>query len=74
MSYIGFAIGTGYQYALLRIMVDIVFQNIGGIPVYKFDFPVMLISFVVFIAIYETLMFIYSNKIKNISIKEIMIE
>jgi len=74
MSYIGFAIGTGYQYALLRIMVDIVFKDIEGVPVYEFDFPVMLISLVVFIIIYESLMFAYSEKIKKISIKEIMIE
>ncbi len=74
MSYIGFAVGTGYQYALLRIMVDLVFKDVEGVPVYKFDFPVMLISLVVFIMIYETLMFVYSEKIKKISIKEIMIE
>lgn len=74
MSYIGFAIGTVYQYALLRVMVDIVFQDLEGVPVYKFDFPVMLISLVVFIMIYEVLMFVYSEKIKKISIKEIMIE
>lgn len=74
MSYIGFVIGTGYQYALLRIMVDIVFKDVEGVPVYKFDFPVMLISLVVFILIYEILMFAYSKKIKRISIKEIMIE
>lgn len=74
MSYIGFVIGTGYQYALLRIMVDIVFKDVEGVPVYKFDFPLMLISLVVFILIYEILMFAYSEKIKRISIKEIMIE
>lgn len=74
MSYIGFAIGTVYQYALLRIMVDIVFKDVEGVPVYKFDFPVMFISLVVFIAIYEVLMYIYSEKIKKISVKEIMIE
>ncbi len=74
MSYIGFAIGTGYQYALLRIMVDIVFKDVAGVPAYEFDFPVMLISLVVFILIYEILMFVYSEKIKKISIKEIMME
>lgn len=73
-SYIGFAIGTIYQYALLRVMVDIVFKDIEGIPVYKFSFPVMFVSLIVFIMIYEILMFVYSEKIKKISIKEIMIE
>jgi len=74
MSYIGFAIGSGYQYALLRIMVDIVFKDVEGVPVYKFDFLVMFISLVVFIMLYEILMFVYSEKVKGISIKEIMIE
>ena len=35
LSYIGFAIGTVYQYALLRIMVDIVFMDFEGIPEYN---------------------------------------
>lgn len=74
LSYIGFAIGTVYQYALLRIMVDIVFKDFEGIPEYKFDFPIMFLSLAAFILIYETVMHIYSGKIKDISIKEIMLE
>lgn len=74
ISYIGFAIGTIYQYTLLRIMVDIVFRDMDAVPAYEFDFPVMLISLVTFILVYEILMFVYSDRIKKISIKEIMIE
>ena len=74
LSYIGFAIGTVYQYALLRIMVDIVFKDFEGMPEYKFDFPVMFLSLAAFILIYEPIMHIYSGKIKDISIKEIMLE
>lgn len=74
ISYIGFAIGTIYQYILLRIMVDIVFRDVDGVPAYEFDFPGMLISLVTFIIVYEILMFAYSDRIKKISIKEIMIE
>ncbi len=74
MSYIGFALGTVYQYVLLRLMVDIVFKDVEGVPAYEFDFPVMLVSLVVFILVYEILMFVYSEKIKKISIKEIMLE
>lgn len=74
MSYIGFAVGTVYQYALLRIMVDIVFRDVKDVPAYQFDFPVMLISLAAFIIIYEILMSAYSHKIEKISIKEIMIE
>jgi len=74
MSYIGFAIGTIYQYALLRLMVDIVFKDVEGVPAYEFNVLVMLISLVVFILVYEILMFVYSEKIRKISIKKIMIE
>lgn len=74
MSYIGFVIGTVYQYALLRIMVDIIFRDVESVPDYQFDLPVMLISLAAFIIIYEILMFAYSGKIKKISIKEIMME
>lgn len=74
VSYIGFAIGTLYQYGLLRIMVNIVFKDVEGLPVYEFDFPVMIAALIAFIIIYETLMHIYSQKIKNVSVKEIMTE
>ncbi len=74
MGYIGFVIGTMYQYVLLRIMVDIVFKNIAAVPEYNFDVPVMIISLVSFIVIYEIVMYFYSEKIKKISIKEIMLE
>lgn len=74
MAYVGFATGTVYQYTLLRIMVDIVFKDVEGVPVYEFDFPVMLISLAAFTLIYEIVMYIYSEKIKKISIKEIMLE
>ncbi len=74
ISYIGFAIGTVYQYMLLRIMVNIVFKDMEGIPEYKFDFPVMLVSLAAFIIVYEAVMYFYSEKIKKISVKEIMTE
>ena len=53
MSYIVFVIGTVYQYGLLRLMVDIIFKDVEGVPAHKFDFPVMFISLVCFITIYE---------------------
>lgn len=73
MSYIGFALGTVYQYVLLRVMVDIVFRDIEGIVVYKFDFPVMCISLAFFVVIYEIVMYCCAERIKKVSVKEIMI-
>ncbi len=74
ISYVGFVIGTIYQYILLRIMVDVVFNGVAGVPVYKFDFPAMLGSLAAFIVVYEFVMYTYAQKIKSISIKEIMLE
>lgn len=74
LGYIGFAVGTIYQYTLLRIMVNIVFKDIEGVPVYKFDFPVMFLSLAAFIIFYEIVLHAYFERIKKISIKEIMLE
>lgn len=74
LSYIGFAVGSVYQYALLRLMVDVVFADMEGMPAYEFDVPTMLASLVSFVIIYELTMYGCSEKIKKISVKEIMLE
>ena len=74
VSYIGFAIGILYQYALLRVMIDLVFKDVDGVAAYEFDVPIMLLSLAVFILLYEILMAVYSDRIKKISTKEIMLE
>ncbi|MCM1104879.1 MAG: ABC transporter permease [Clostridium sp.] len=71
-AYIGFAIGTAYQYGLLRLMVDLVFRDMEGVPAYAFSVPRMLVSLACFAVLYEILMFVYSEKMRHISIKEIM--
>lgn len=74
LAYVGFVIGTIYQYGLLRVMVDIVFRDLEGIPVYAFDFSAMLLSLVTFAAAYEAAMYFYARRIRKISVKEIMLE
>lgn len=73
-AYVGFAIGTVYQYGLLRIMVDIVFRDMEGVPAYEFDFPMMCVSLVFFAVAYELVLYGYSRRIKKISVREIMLE
>ena len=73
-SYIGFVIGTVYQYVLLKIMVEIVFADIGNIPEYSFDFKMCAVTFVLFILTYEIVMHIYSQRIKRLPIKSVMLE
>lgn len=72
LGYVGFVIGTVYQYGLLRVMVDVVFRDMEGVPVYGFDVPMMLLSLVSFLVVYEAIMFCYAGRIKKVSVKEVM--
>lgn len=69
---VGFAVGTVYQYALLRIAVDVLFGDIENVPELEFDFKALLAAAVSFAVIYEAVMFFCSRKIGRASLKEIM--
>lgn len=73
-AYIGFAIGTIYQYSLLKIMVSIFSQNMEFAPEYSFDVKAFIIVLISFALIYEAIMFSYAGRIKKITIKEVMME
>lgn len=74
VSYIGFAVGTLYQYGLLKIMMSLVYADIQNIASYGFDFVALAIFLPLFAAVYELMMFAYSLKIKKTSLKKIMTE
>lgn len=73
-AYIGFIIGTIYQYVLLKVMVSVVFKDIENVPDYKFDFVMFFITLGAFIVIYEGIMLIYGWLMKKIPLKQIMDE
>lgn len=73
-AYMGFILGTIYQYVLLKIMVKVVFKDVEGLPDYQFDIPVMLISLAAFFVLYEAIMFAYTKKMEKLSVKEIMLD
>lgn len=73
-AYMGFAVGTVYQYALLKIAVEVIFADMEGVPDYQFDVPAMIVTLIVFIVLYEGIMQVYTKKMEKISVKEIMLE
>lgn len=73
-SYIGFAAGTVYQYALLKIAVEVIFAGVEGVPDYQFDVPAMVVTLVVFLLLYEGVMLVYTKKMEKLSVKEIMLD
>lgn len=73
-AYLGFAIGSVYQWGLLKIMVTIVFADVDIVPEYNFDFVVFGITLACFIVVYELIMLAYTYKIKKTPVKTVMTE
>lgn len=73
-AYIGFILGTVYQYILLKIMVTVAFANIENTPEYSFDFKMFLFTLIAFVVVYEVVLYVYSQQIKKMSLKSIMAE
>lgn len=74
ISYIGFVIGTVYQYVLLKLVMTFVFADIENMPEYNFDFKALVITLIAFVITYELIMYLYSWKIKKLSIKSVMLD
>ena len=73
-TYVGFALGTLYQYLLLKLTVTLIFADIEAVAEYRFDFAALAVSSVTFVAAYELILYGYSRRIKRISLKSIMSE
>lgn len=57
VSYMGFVVGTVYQYLLLKIMVDVVFADLENIPKFSFNFKALAVSAAAFIVAYEIIIY-----------------
>ena len=73
-AFIGFVVGTFYQYFLLRITVDVVFKDVENVPDFDFSFPALIIAAVSFVIVYEIVMYFCTRRIGKITIKEIMLD
>lgn len=73
VAYIGFAVGTAYQYGLLKAVITIVFKDIENVPEYNFDFPALGIALVSFIVFFEALLCWHTVRIRKKSLKEVML-
>lgn len=73
-AYLGFAVGSVYQYALLKIVVEVVFREIENVPEFHFNTTAFVISLISFAVVYETVTAVYSRRVGKISVKEIMLE
>lgn len=74
ISYVGFIIGTLYQYGLLKIVMTFVFADVENIPTYHFQWKAFFITLLAFLVTYECVMYLYSLRVRKCSIKEVMLD
>ena len=72
IAYVGFAIGTIYQYALLKFVTTVVFRDVDDVPDITFDFQAFWIALISFLAFFEILLWWKSIQLGKRSAKEIM--
>ena len=73
VSYLGFVIGTAYQYGLMKLLLKVIVKDVQGVPDYSFDVQLCLISFLSFVILYELLLAYYVKAIEGMSLKEVML-
>ena len=73
VAYLGFVLGTAYQYALMKILLKVIVKDAQGVPDYSFDVQLCLIAFLAFVILYELLLAYYVKAIEGMSLKEVML-
>jgi predicted lysophospholipase L1 biosynthesis ABC-type transport system permease subunit len=75
VSLLGFALGTLYQHGLMELMMSVFYADSDfGLPEYNFNLRTFFFALVTFAALYELFMFIYAKRIRQIPLKEVMME
>ena len=69
-AYIGFGVGTAYQYGLLRLMMDLVFNNVESVPEYSFDVEAFFVTLALFIVLYEAAVLYFTYRIGKDNIRK----
>ena len=74
VAYIGFAIGTVYQYFLIKTLLTVLSKKLDSETTYNFDLISVIGSFIAFVLIYEIFILYYGNRIKDINVKKVMMD
>ena len=74
IAVIGFALGTVYQFGLLSLIVNIVFEGVRGVKRYEFDVPALFTALASFVVLYSLVFFLFVRRANKVPVKEIMLE
>lgn len=73
LAFLGFVLGTGYQYGIMQLLLRLMEKSIAQKIEYDFDFGVCLITLLVFTLVYESFIYLSSRKIDQLTIKQVML-
>mgnify|MGYP004514526745 FL=1 len=73
VAYLGFVLGTAYQYGLMKILFKVIVKDAQGVPAYSFDVQLCIITFLSFAILYELLLAYYVKTIEGLTLKEVML-
>ncbi len=73
-AYLGFAVGTVYQYGLLKLMTAVVFRGVAGMPAYTFDVKAFFVTFATFLVLYEAAIAFFTYRIGKTPLKNFIAE
>ena len=73
LAFLGFVLGTGYQYGIMQLLLRLMEKSIAQKVDYDFDFGVCLMTLLVFVLVYESFIYVSSRKIDQLTIKQVML-
>ena len=73
LAFLGFVLGTGYQYGIMQLLLRLMEKSIAQKVEYDFDFGVCLMTLLVFVLVYEGFIYLSSRKIDQLTIKQVML-
>lgn len=73
LAFLGFVLGTGYQYGIMQLLLRLMEKSIAQKVDYDFDFGVCLMTLLVFALVYEGLIYLSSRRLDQLTIKQVML-
>ena len=73
LAFLGFVLGTGYQYGIMQLLLRLMEKSIAQKVDYDFDFGVCLMTLLVFVLVYEGLIYLSNRRLDQLTIKQVML-
>jgi len=72
-AYLGFCLGTAYQYGIMEILISVIKDTVPEKIEHNFDWNVCFWTLIVFAVVYESLFYLSNRKLQKQTIKEVLL-